>query len=85
MTGPAFSRFFRREVGRTFEDYVNDARIGQACRALLDTDRSVTDIAFEAGFNSVAYFNRRFMRAKGMSPTAYRARAGSGRLPCPRQ
>jgi AraC-like DNA-binding protein/quercetin dioxygenase-like cupin family protein len=76
FTASAFSRFFRRRTGRTFEEYVNEARVARACRGLLETDRPVTEIAFEAGFGSVAHFNRRFRRAKGVTPTAYRARAG---------
>jgi AraC-like DNA-binding protein len=80
LTAAAFSRFFRRKTGRTFEDYVNEARVARACRALLDNDRCVTEVAYDAGFGSLAHFHRRFRRTMGMNPTAYRqmgARAGN--------
>jgi AraC-like DNA-binding protein len=72
LTAAAFSRFFRRKTGRTFEEYVNDARVARACRALLESDRSVTDIAYEVGFGSLAHFHRTFRRVKGTTPTEYR-------------
>jgi AraC-like DNA-binding protein len=72
LTAAAFSRFFRRKTGRTFEDYVNDARVARACRALLESDRSITDIAYDVGFGSLAHFHRTFRRVKGTTPTEYR-------------
>ena len=78
LTAAAFSRFFRRKTGRTFEDYVSQARIARACRALLESDRSVTDIAYEVGFGSLTHFHRRFRRVKGITPSAYRE-LGAGR------
>jgi AraC-like DNA-binding protein len=74
LSPSAFSRFFRRVVGRTFEDYVNDLRIAAACRLLVSSRRPVLEIAFASGFNSAAHFNRRFRRAQGMAPSAYRRR-----------
>jgi AraC-like DNA-binding protein len=76
LSPSSFSRFFKRHMGKTFEDYVNHVRIGRACRALIETDQNVTDIAFEVGFNSLANFNRRFRRIKGMPPSEYRSLYG---------
>lgn len=69
---PAFCRFFRRKTGRTFVAYLNELRTGQACRDLIESDRSVSDIAFDAGFNNLSNFNRRFLALKGMSPREFR-------------
>jgi len=72
MSPAAFSRFFRRHLGKPYERYVNDVRTAHVCRALVETDKAITVIAYEAGFNNLSNFNRRFLAAKGMTPTDYR-------------
>ena len=82
MSESRFSRFFRRATGNTFTDFVNRVRVNRACQLLMDTDRLVTHICFEVGFNNVANFNRRFLEIKGMTPSEFRRQAdkrfGSG-------
>ena len=81
MTESRFSRFFRRATGNTFTDFVNRLRINKACQLLMETDRYVTNICYDVGFNNVANFNRRFLQVKGMTPKEFRrladARFGS--------
>jgi AraC-like DNA-binding protein len=72
MSESRFSRFFRRATGNTFTDFVNRVRVQRACQLLMDSDRLVTHICYEAGFNNVANFNRRFLEIKGMTPTEFR-------------
>jgi AraC-like DNA-binding protein len=72
LSVPAFSRFFKARTGRTFVAYVNELRLGRACRLLIETERPVSDIAFSSGFNNLSNFNRRFLEARGMSPRDYR-------------
>jgi AraC-like DNA-binding protein len=69
---PAFSRFFKRATGKTFSDYVNEARISQACALLTETDLPVGEIAYRCGFENMAYFNRTFLRKKSINPKAFR-------------
>lgn len=76
MSGPAFSRFFKRRVGMTYSRYVHELRIGHACRLLLETDTPVTDACFASGFNNLSNFNRVFRSIKGESPRAYRLKHG---------
>lgn len=83
MTESRFSRFFRKATGNTFTDFVNQVRVNRACQLLLETDRYVTDIAYDVGFNNMANFNRRFLDIKGITPTEYR-RQGAGRFGLPR-
>lgn len=75
MSESRFSRFFKRATGNTFPDFVNRIRINRACQLLMDTDRQITAICFEVGFNNVANFNRRFLDIKGMTPSEYRRQA----------
>mgnify|MGYP003333323425 FL=1 len=76
MTESRFSRFFRKATGNTFTDFVNRIRVHRACQLLMDTDRLVTHICYEVGFNNVANFNRRFLEIKGMTPTEFRRQSG---------
>jgi AraC-like DNA-binding protein len=72
MSESRFSRFFRRATGNTFTDFVNRIRVNRACQLLMDTDKLVTSICWEVGFQNVANFNRRFLELKGMTPSDFR-------------
>jgi len=72
LTPSAFCKFFKRITGKTFSDYVNDIRIANVCRDLIATDKQVSTIAFENGFDTLTYFNRIFLKKKGMKPSHYR-------------
>lgn len=75
MSESQFSRFFRRATGNTFTDFVNRVRVNRACQLLMETDRQVTHICYEVGFQNVANFNRRFRDIKGMTPSEFRQQA----------
>lgn len=72
MSEGAFSRFFRSHVGKTFPAFVNDLRIGRACRLLAETDLNMTEIALSCGFQNISNFNRRFLYLKKVSPSGFR-------------
>jgi AraC-like DNA-binding protein len=78
LSRASLGRFFPRHLGKTFVRYVSEVRVGMACRLLLESTRSVSDIAFAVGYGNLANFNRRFRELKGMTPTEYRRRARSG-------
>ena len=67
-------RLFKRAIGKTFFDFVNDARIGHACVQLVETDSRIAEIAYAVGFNTLANFNRRFRERKKMTPREFRGR-----------
>ena len=66
------SKKFKTATGFGFKEYIINVRIQNACRLLLETNRSITDIAFECGFNDSNYFGDAFRKAKGISPHKYR-------------
>ncbi|KAF0171101.1 MAG: transcriptional regulator [Limisphaerales bacterium] len=68
----AFSRFFKLRTGKTLPEYVNELRVGRACRLLADERRKVTDIALDCGFRNLANFNRRFREITRLTPRDYR-------------
>lgn len=72
LSRSAFSKFFKRATGKTFSDYVNDIRIGNACYLLTESDKAINEIAYETGFESLTYFNRVFLRKKGITPRKFR-------------
>lgn len=73
LSPASFSRYFRRKMGHTFEAFVNEVRVGRICRVLVDEpEKTVAEIAFAAGFNNLANFNRQFLRRIGLAPVAYR-------------
>jgi len=71
-----FCKLFRRQTGFTFTAYRTQLRIETAKRLLLDPNRRVSEAAYEAGFESIPYFNRAFRRYVGCSPSEFRARQG---------
>jgi len=77
MSPSAFSRFFKRTTRRSFVRFVNELRVGFAARLLLETDRTVAEIAFESGFRNLANFNRRFRELRGCAPMEFRRMSGA--------
>jgi len=73
MSPSSFSTFFKKTVGLTFVDYVNNLRISHACRLLIETEHSILEICHLAGFNNLSNFNRRFLKSKESSPRQFRA------------
>lgn len=72
VTASAFSRFFRRETGKSFTEYINDVRCSEACVLLAGSERPVAVVAQCCGFDTLSNFNRQFLRRYGMSPGAFR-------------
>lgn len=76
MSPAAFSRYFKRIMGKTFTQFVNEVRIGNVCRLLIESDASITETAYQSGYTNLSNFNRRFLDLRGMPPRAYRALHG---------
>ena len=72
LSPAAFSRYFHKQMGMTFEAYVVEVRVGHACQRLVERESSIAEIAFATGFNNLSNFNRHFRRLKGISPREYR-------------
>ncbi len=76
MSRRSFLRVFQSATGTSPLAWVIEQRINRACSLLRHTDRRVTEIAFDVGFNDSNYFTRQFTKATGFSPRNYRLRQG---------
>jgi AraC-like DNA-binding protein len=74
-----FHRAFVRAFGITPHQYFTRYRLERAARMLLVSELSVTDICFDAGFESLGSFSSLFRRRFGIPPTAYRTSSKRGR------
>jgi AraC-like DNA-binding protein len=72
MSIPAFCNYFKKRTKKTYVNFVNEVRIGNACKLLEAANKTIIDVCYESGFNSVANFNRQFLRIKGITPSAYK-------------
>jgi AraC-like DNA-binding protein/mannose-6-phosphate isomerase-like protein (cupin superfamily) len=72
MNEGTFSRFFRRETGRTLLEVLIDLRLSYACKLLRETDKTIAEAAYDCGFSNLANFNRQFRWHYRMTPKEYR-------------
>lgn len=74
MSSFTFSRYFKKNCGAGFVEYLNRVRTNKACYLLRETDYQIHNIAIECGFCSISNFNKKFRQTEGISPRDYRAR-----------
>ena len=67
----AFCRYFKKHTGKTFSSFLNEIRIGHACRLLLSDNISISAASVESGFNNLSHFNDQFKRVMKITPSAY--------------
>jgi len=80
MTEVSFSRFFKNKTGHTFIGTLNEIRIGQATRMLIETTHGIAEIAYNCGFNNISNFNRIFKKRKGYTPKEFREKFAGTRI-----
>jgi AraC-like DNA-binding protein len=73
MSPFAFSRYFKKNCGSGFIEYLNGVRMNKACHLLRETEYQVHDIAAQCGFSSISNFNKQFRKSEGFAPRDYRA------------
>lgn len=72
LTPAALCRAFKSKTGMTIFQFLNKIRIENVCKLLLYSNLTISQIAYESGFNNMAYFSRRFKDSTNMSPSEYR-------------
>lgn len=72
MTIPTFSRFFKKNIKKTYFDFIRDLRISHACKLLTSTSKPILEICYESGYKSWAHFSKQFKEAKEQTPSQFR-------------
>lgn len=72
MNKQAFCRYFKNRTQKTFVAFVNEVRIGHACKLMAQSDQQISELAYSCGFNNLSNFNKFFKLAKGVTPKEYK-------------
>lgn len=74
MSPTAFCRFFKKRTGKTFFEFLNEFKIGHACKLLSEKNISISRVCFESGFNNMSHFNEQFKKIVHCTPSEYQAK-----------
>lgn len=69
---PAFCNYFKKSTKKTYIDFLNEVRVGYACKLLMETDKPVLEICFDSGYNTMANFHKQFLKIKKLTPLQHR-------------
>lgn len=72
MSAGYFSRFFSKTMKKSFFEFLNEYKVSRSCKLLIETDKSISEVCYEAGFESIPFFYRQFKKFKGCQPKQYR-------------
>lgn len=72
MSKEAFCRFFKLRTRRTFTQYVQQLRVTEAKKLLLETDLSISQVSFQVGFQTLSHFNKTFKSLTEITPKDWR-------------
>jgi len=71
MTKSSFCRFLKKHTKKTFSEIVNSIRINHACDLIINTNKNISTIGYEIGFNDISYFSRTFKNLTGQNPKVF--------------
>ena len=71
MSSYSFCRFFKTRTNKTFIEFLNEIRIGMACKYLVDGKMNITEVAYATGYNSLSNFLLQFKKYTGVTPSSY--------------
>jgi len=72
MGDEAFCRFFKKSLNKSFFTFVNEYRINLACKSLIETNKQVSQIAYDCGYESLPFFYRQFQKFMNCSPLVFK-------------
>lgn len=79
MPEASFSRFIKKRTGNTFVNSLNEIRLGNASRMLIESTHSIAEVAYDCGFNNISNFNRIFKK-KSCTPKEFRDSYSGNRI-----
>lgn len=71
MNKSSFCRYFKRTTQKTFTEFLNEVRIGFACKVLTEKQMGILETSYHCGYNNISHFNRQFKKKMKMSPSGY--------------
>ncbi len=71
LSTEAFCRYFKMRTQKTYTTFLNEVRVSNACRLLMNPEMPIQDVCFQSGFTNISNFNRIFKRVTGKSPSIY--------------
>lgn len=77
LTPPSFCRLFKSRTKKHFVEYLNEVRVSNACKLLIESDMSISEIAYDCGYKTVSNFNKLFKKNMGSTPTEYKKNTAS--------
>jgi AraC-like DNA-binding protein len=75
LTPTSFCRMFKIKTKKSFVEYLNEVRISNACKLLIETEMGVSEIAYDCGYKTASNFNQLFKKLTGTTPKEYRKKA----------
>ncbi|QDH80068.1 helix-turn-helix transcriptional regulator [Echinicola soli] len=67
----AFCRYFKKSTKKTYSKFLNEIRVGYACKLLIEERLNISEVGYECGFNNLSNFNRQFKNVMDISPSEY--------------
>ena len=71
MNKSSFCRYFKARTHKTCSHFLNEIRIAHACKLLVNTNMSATQVCYETGYNNISHFNRQFKLITGSTAKTY--------------
>jgi AraC-like DNA-binding protein len=71
LSAEAFCRYFKVRTRKTYTTFLNEVRISNACKMLIEKRKSIQEICYDAGFANLSHFNRTFKKVTGKTPKGY--------------
>ncbi|GGW36084.1 AraC family transcriptional regulator [Arenibacter certesii] len=75
LTVSAFCNYFKSKMNRTFSEFVNEIRIDEAKKMIIESNKDISEIAYNCGYQSKSNFYKQFLKSNGISPLNYRKKA----------
>lgn len=71
LSAEAFCRYFKMRTRKTYTNFLNEVRVSNACKMLIEKRKSIQEICYDSGFANLSHFNRTFKKVTGKTPKGY--------------
>jgi AraC-like DNA-binding protein len=71
LSAEAFCRYFKVRTRKTYTNFLNEVRVSNACKMLIEKRKSIQEICYDSGFANLSHFNRTFKKVTGKTPKGY--------------